>query len=87
MIIMNKKEDLEKHWNHKAQQVLEGRTIAKVFYMNEAEAEEWGWYKRPIIMVLDDDTQLIVSADDEGNDGGSLFYANDKERDGVLPTL
>jgi hypothetical protein len=87
MIVMNKKEDLEKHWNRKAQQVLEGRTIAKVFYMNEAEAEEWGWYKRPIIMVLDDDTQLIASADDEGNDGGSIFYANKEELDGVLPTL
>ena len=87
MIVMNKKEDLEKHWNRKAQQVLEGRTIAKVFYMNEAEAEEWGWYKRPIIMVLDDDTQLIVSADDEGNDGGSLFYASKEEPNGVLPTL
>jgi hypothetical protein len=38
-------------------------------------------------MVLDDDTQLIVSADDEGNDGGSIFYANKEELDGVLPTL
>lgn len=86
-MIMRNKQDLEKHWNRKAQQVLEGRTIVQAFYMSEAEAEEWGWYKRPIIMILDDDTQLMISADDEGNDGGSLFYANKEELDGVLPTL
>jgi len=84
---MKSKEELEKYWNGKAQWVLEGKTIVSAAYMTEQEAEDWGWYKRPIIMVLSDGTELILSADDEGNDGGSLFYANDKERDGVLPTL
>jgi hypothetical protein len=88
MIVMNKKEDLEKYWNRKAQKVLEGRTIVEVFYMSEEEAnEEFGWGSRPLIMVLDDETNLIISADDEGNDGGSLFYASKEEPNGVLPTL
>ena len=41
------------------------------------------WYKRPIVFFLNDGTHCILSADDEGNDGGVLFYG----QDGVLPTL
>ena len=88
MIIMNKKEDVDKIWNRKAQQVLEGKTIVEVFYMSADDAEEhFGWYSRPVVMRLNDGTELIVSADDEGNNGGSLFYATDEEPNGVLPTL
>lgn len=85
---MRNKQDLEKYWNRKAQKVLEGRTIVQAFYMSEEEAdEEFGWSSRPLIIILDNDTNLIISADDEGNDGGSLFYASKEEPNGVLPTL
>lgn len=85
---MRNKQDLEKYWNRKAQKVLEGRTILQAFYMSEEEAnEEFGWHSRPLIIELDNGTQLVISADDEGNDGGSLFYATDEEPNGVLPTL
>lgn len=84
---MRNKEELEKYWNGKAQFVLKGKTIVDVFYMSETEADEWGWGSRPIVMLLNDGTELVISADDEGNDGGSIFYANKEELDGVLPTL
>jgi hypothetical protein len=42
-----------------------------------------GWYKRPICFFLNDGTSCILSCDDEGNDGGVLFYG----KDGVLPVL
>ena len=84
---MKSKEELEKYWNGKAQFVLKGKTIVDVAYMTEEEAEDWDWYKRPIVMVLNDGTELIVSMDDEGNNGGSLFYATDETPNGVLPTL
>lgn len=85
---MRNKQDLEKYWNRKAQKVLEGRTIVQAFYMSEEEADkEFGWDSRPLIIELDNGTQLVISADDEGNDGGSLFYATDEEPNGVLPTL
>ena len=45
--------------------------------------EMMGWYKRPLCFFLDDGTSCILSADDEGNDGGVLFYGSN----GVLPTL
>jgi hypothetical protein len=42
-----------------------------------------GWYSRPICFFLSDGTCCMLSSDDEGNDGGVLFY----NENGVLPTL
>jgi hypothetical protein len=71
------------HWNKVASDVLKGRTIVEVRYLNDKEMEMMGWYKRPICFFLDNGTNCILSTDDEGNDGGSLFY----NENGVLPTL
>jgi hypothetical protein len=72
-----------KHWNDKAKEVLVGKKIISARYLNDKEMEMMGWYKRPLCFFLDDGTSCILSADDEGNDGGVLFYG----ADGVLPTL
>jgi len=71
------------HWTNVAKKVLEGKTIAEVRYLNDEEMELFGWYSRPICFFLNDGTTCILSQDDEGNDGGVLFYGVD----GVLPTL
>lgn len=70
-------------WDNKAREVLKGRTIVEARYLNDKEMEDMGWYKRPLCFFLDDGTSCILSADDEGNDGGVLFYGSQ----GVLPTL
>jgi hypothetical protein len=70
-------------WTNQAKGVLEGRKIVEVRYLNDDEMEMMGWYKRPICFFLDDGTSCMLSADDEGNDGGVLFYGES----GVLPTL
>jgi hypothetical protein len=70
-------------WNKIAKEVLEGRKIVEVRYMNDKEMEVMGWDSRPICFLLDNDVICILSSDDEGNDGGVLFYGSD----GVLPTL
>ena len=44
------------------------------------------WYNRPISFTLDDGTRLMVQRDDEGNDGGALWYAI-KDGEDVLPVL
>jgi hypothetical protein len=72
-----------KYWNDKAKEVLVGKKIISARYLNDKEMEMMGWYKRPLCFFLDDGTSCILSADDEGNDGGVLFYGSD----GVLPTL
>lgn len=77
------KDKLLKEWTSKAKQVLEGRTIKEVRYLTDEEMEMMGWYKRPIAFFLDNGEYCIVSCDDEGNDGGVIFYGTN----GVLPTL
>ena len=76
-------QELLTKWTDTAKQVLEGRTIKEVRYLNDEEMKMLGWYKRPISFILDNGEYCILSCDDEGNDGGSLFYG----QDGVLPTL
>lgn len=75
--------DTTKFWNKKAQEVLKGKTIVEARYLNDDEMEMMGFYKRPLCFFLNDGTSCILSADDEGNDGGVLFYG----ANGVLPTL
>lgn len=58
---------------------LVGRTIKSVLYMDNESAEEMGWYSRPIVIELDDGTQLIPMSDDEGNNGGALATSLDGE--------
>jgi hypothetical protein len=75
--------DTTQHWTKVAQDVLKGKKIVDVRYLNDEEMQMMGWYKRPICFFLNDGTSCILSADDEGNDGGVLFYGSN----GVLPTL
>ena len=70
-------------WNKVSQDVLQGRTIVEVRYLNDKEMKMMGWDSRPICFLLDNDVICILSSDDEGNDGGVLFYGSD----GALPTL
>lgn len=77
------KEQLTLDWTVKAKNILEGRTIREVRYLNDDEMEMMGWYKRPICFFLDNGESCVLSCDDEGNDGGVLFYG----KNGVLPTL
>jgi hypothetical protein len=82
--LFNKTEEqkLELAWIKKINKLLVGKKIVKVEYMNEADAEEQGWYKRPIQIRLEDGTWLTPSQDDEGNDGGALFTSDED-----LPTI
>ena len=79
---VQQKEMIEK-WNKVSQDVLKGRTIVEVRYLTDEEMEDQGWYSRPICFFLDNGVGCVLSCDDEGNDGGVLFYG----QDGVLPTL
>jgi hypothetical protein len=80
--VRNDKE-LHAHWNGVAKKVLLGKTIVDVRYLNDKEMEMMGWHSRPVCFFLNDGTSCILSCDDEGNDGGVLFYG----ANGVLPVL
>jgi len=62
----------DKQHAEKMRAALEGRKIVHVRYMTQEEADGWGWYSRPIVMLLDDKTFLVPMRDDEGNDGGAI---------------
>jgi hypothetical protein len=84
--IMKNDQELEKFWNKKAKEVLLGKTIVSVNYMTKNDADKMYWGKRPVMFKLSDGTTCYLSCDDEGNDGGALFYSKNGNYD-ELPVL
>lgn len=79
--------ELNTYWVNKSEKVLKGRVIKSVRYLTDDEMVDMGWYKRPICIELDNGTLCIPSMDDEGNDGGSLFYQEKGKELDVLPVI
>ena len=67
---------LGQKWKNRLSPQILGQRIVRVRYMTKTEAEDFGWYKRPLMMMLDNGTWLIPQQDDEGNDGGALRLLN-----------
>ena len=76
---------IQEKWEGEISTALVGRTIVKVEYLSQEEADKNYWYKRPIALVLDDGNWLIPMSDDEGNDGGAIATSF-KELD-TIPVL
>ena len=64
---------MDKHLK-KFNEYLKGKTIKEVTWLGDKDMENMMWYKRPVIIHFDDGTILIPQSDDEGNDGGSMYY-------------
>jgi hypothetical protein len=77
--------ETEERWTKAVADKLVGKEIVSVSYMSEETAKEWGWYSRPIQIDLSDGHQLLISKDDEGNDGGSIFTSY--EDLSTIPTI
>ena len=71
------KPDYRASWGKRAAALLVGKKIVNVRYLTEAEQEEMGWFGSPLVLFLDDGTQVFASSDDEGNDAGALFTSDD----------
>lgn len=56
---------------------LTGKTIASVRYMTEQECKRLMWHSRPILIRFTDGSYIIPQMDDEGNDGGAIYYEGD----------
>lgn len=65
---------------------LVGKTIKSIRCMNDKEMEIFGWYKRPVIILLSDNTFIVPQSDDEGNDGGAIALIKGKKFN-VIPTF
>lgn len=77
--------DYAKQWTEVASNLLLNRKIVKVRYMNQSEADDMGWYSRPVAFLLDNGVWIFPSADDEGNNGGALFTTD--RNNSVLPVI
>jgi len=77
--------DYQKKWTEVASDLLLNRKIVKVRYMDQSEADDMGWYSRPVAFLLDNGIWVFPSADDEGNNGGALFTTDNNNS--VLPVL
>lgn len=76
----------DKFWNDRAIQVLKGKTIVQVRYLTADECENNMWYKRGLVLILNDGTKVIPGSDDEFNDTGVLHYVKNDDWD-CLPSL
>ena len=80
--------NLTQKWTKLAVDKLVGKKITNVEYMGKQECEEIGWNKRPICIQLDDNTWIYPQMDDEGNDGGVIYYSGKDIDDAeTLPVL
>ena len=81
------RDNMEAYWNNKAKKTLVGKKIVMARYMTSEEASDFGWRKQGVMFRLDDSTECFLSSDDEGNESGVLFFANEETNQGVLPSL
>ena len=79
-----KSED-QKH-GYRFEKILKGKKVDSCRYMTKEEADDFGWYKRPLCIVFTDGTYLVLQSDDEGNDGGSVSVSFMKGLT-TIPTL
>ena len=49
----------------KFDKLLRGKKINSCRYMTREEADQFGWYKRPLIIVFTDESYIILQSDDE----------------------
>lgn len=60
---------------------LNGKTIKTITWLNDSNMEDLMWYNRPIVIHFTDGSFLIPQSDDEGNDGGALYYQDQNQSD------
>jgi hypothetical protein len=68
----------EKHSN-RFEKILKGKKVDSCRYLTREEADDFGWYKRPLCIIFTDSTYLVLQSDDEGNDGGAAFLGGDTD--------
>lgn len=67
----------------KFNEYLKGKTIKEVTWLNDGDMETLMWYKRPVMIHFTDGSFVIPQSDDEGNDGGSMYYQSKEVSDTI----
>ena len=67
---------IESYWTNKANDLLKGSKIIKCEYLSKQDCDQSFWHNSSLAILLQKNKKqfwVIVSQDDEGNDGGALF--------------
>jgi hypothetical protein len=78
-------EDIMKDYMKQLKSQLLNRKIIAIRYMTDVEMNQFGWFKKPLVIQLDDNTFIIPQSDDEGNNGGAMALINGQNFN-VIPT-
>tara|TARA_B100000131_G_scaffold322540_1_gene376836 strand:+ start:6909 stop:7166 length:258 start_codon:yes stop_codon:yes gene_type:complete len=84
---MRTTEKLIVKWQNSTRKLLVGKTIKHIRYLNDEEMDAFAWYHRPIVIVFTDGSLLIPQQDDEGNDGGAMFFQDKDGNQDVIPVI
>jgi hypothetical protein len=60
---------------------LKGKTIKEVTWLGDEDMESMMWFKRPVVIHFTDGSFVIPQSDDEGNNGGSVYYQDETTSD------
>lgn len=77
---------MKNYWTNHAEQMLIGKVIKSVRFMNKEEIEMNGWRKGTIVITLEDGLEIFPLQDDEANDVGVLWF-RDNNQFSSIPAL
>jgi len=63
------------------------KKIVDIRWMTTEEADAMGWGDAPVVLILEDGTQLFPSRDDEGNGAGALFGQSGSGEELTFPVI
>lgn len=69
------------------ERILRGKKIDSCRYLTREEADDIGWYKRPLAIMFSDGSYMVLQSDDEGNDGGAAFITENNGKQSTVYTI
>lgn len=62
-----------------------GKVVKDVRLLTQEEYEREGWYRPTAAIVLNDNSIIYASSDEEGNDGGALIWTIKDQSYSIYP--
>lgn len=66
---------------------LEGKTIERIRFLGDEDMDDMEWSSRPVVITFTDGSFIIPQSDNEGNDGGSIFYQDKSNKAYIIYSI
>jgi hypothetical protein len=73
--------------SNKFNKLLKGKKIKCARYLTRQEMIGFYWDRCPLAIFFEDGSFIIPQTDDEGNDGGAMYYGDNKKKDEIIYTM